>query len=1478
MLSASALSVPAATPRAASATAPTAAKGLTSGSWPFFSVVDGYSISPKLAELLRAAATREDEDAPFLNIPAELLWLGGCRDAPSALLGRRGEPGTATPLKGVARASPSSRVLMSAAEALMVDPDAPRPGRRRLRYKITPVSREGTRAAFASATLGSLTPLSGSTGSTTPFISLFTKDDAAAIASPLAVAGITAVPPSSGGAMLCFATPKSPLSGAEPAATAALLRGSSFATTGSLRSSDAPSALMAAIVTGSSHTGPDALPPLSPFTPSDSYGGSGQQVELPLCGFQGVSAYSHHVLEQHMPVSSRGCSSRAASAAATTSLLRLARRAASVASAQSVSDCTDAPYHFEDLFGYAAASSLGEDGDVLRDTPCAGNFSCDVFEDGNMCEAVGGNGCDEDSSCRGLIQIRGRRVVATGAMPSAAGSASRLSPRQQLTRLQGQCDVHTCATAALKAGGPAARSLTAAHAPSGRTARRGPMSLMHTIAGSDSVSSYGSVVGGSTGLSTFARSTLTAPQQVLAWPGVLPRPLSTETQSGASGSDHLLGGSGSVTTESSISAPDLPVFVPTSGSACLLGAAAFDSGAGGRPLHPQLGRRAAPARKRELCTAADTIARPAQRPHSSHWHAGGDGRSGRSGGGSLHRPLSDPQGAPAGTQDCIKQTQSSSVAEGRTRSAESSSDVSGWGRVSDGGEDSNGQNATSGGGKNGRCRPCSAPWVRRITCPPPLHLRSLSGRSWKLAKTPPAAAEDSHAADAHAGDGGETGSREIEAFAALLPPTPSQTSPSLALATPSTTVAAVAEGSQRGWPPAHGSTAPSPSSRRHREDRRSYHQHELQQNWHFRLLCVCAPYSVFVVLLALTTFVATHVVSEGVGSTSPGERHTYGLPDLVACMENVTLPSTLPNEICTCWHIEDSDRPPCAAVKFADHAESLAALSCVFPTASGPRNEAHCIPLRRSDKLGNLSAVAAATKQAVPITDNGRRDDRESGHKPLVSRPARLSGENSRIVLRGDRDTVQATRTRRSTTGGHLPPFAGERTLSRHTRPSATTPSKLDESTHEDLPRRREESTAGAAEAGAAAPFADVEVPSGYAFGGFGYATQFLAAAYLDSEHANERKEANTPARVYAIEPNLRDTLSPPFPLTKAPSAMSGDGVPRMAHALSIVYSWRKAITRADGSNSRVSRWRIVSEPYEHCSGMCVHPLYGRGRAESSFLSCRLDADALLLGYLELDAARATPQARSRVALLVPRRPTKSLRPDAGTPRQQRGGGEQHDSMEVGIFARRWVIHFQQPERRYRKLCKTQPTDGDDPPSSNISGAASADDDAVGGDEGAVPPGGGKVCWMPCLCPDSGASVPTILNVSDDIVAAALRVIDLHSCTADVHHRTQEPGINISGPDADVDAHGTAACFSCGSRGSLNTSSALPAARQYERLLGGGRRTFAPAVFREFLADGQGTAVDVSSVRVSSNFTAMVVIGAAPLRRGRGGRHKVAKR
>ncbi|TPP49117.1 hypothetical protein CGC21_0450 [Leishmania donovani] len=1377
VLSASALSVPAATPRATSATTPTTVKGLTSGSWPFCSVVDGCGISPKLAELLRAAATREDEDAPFMNIPAELLWLGGRRDAPSALLGRRGEPGTTTPLNGVTRASPSSRVFTSAAEALMVDPDAPRPARRRLSYKITPAPRECRSAAFASAALGPLTPLSGST---TPFISLFTKDDTATTASPLAVACMTAAPPSPGGAMLCFSTPKSPLSGAEPAVTAALLRGSSLAAPRCLRSSDAPSTLMAAIVTASSHAGPGALPPLSPFTPTDPHGGGSQHIELPL-GFQGFSAHSHHVLEQRMPVNSRGCSSRAASAAATTSLLKLARQAASVASAQSVSDCTDAPYHFEDLLDDATASSLVEDDDVLRDTPCGGDFSCDVFEDGKVCEAVDDNGCDEDSSCRGLLQIRGRRVVATGAMPCAAGPASRLSPRQQLTCLQGQCDVRSCATAALNADGPATRSLTAAHAPSLGTASRVHMSLMHTTAGSDSASSYGSVGGGSTGLSTFARSTMTAPQQVLALQWGLPRPLSTQTRSGATGSGHLLDGSRSATTESSISAPDLPVFVPTSCPACLLGAAAFDSDAGGRPLHPRLGKHATPSRERELGTAADTIAKPAQRPRSSHRHAGSDGRSGCSGGGGLHRPLKHSHGAPAGTQDRIEQTHSSSVAEGRTRSAESSSDVSGWGRVSDVGEDSDGQNATSGGGENGRCRPCSAPWVRRITRPPPLHLRSLSGRPWKLARSPPEAGEEGHVADAHAGDGGETGSREIETFAALLPPTPRQTSPSLSLATPSTTVAAVAEGPQRGWPPVHArhatavtlATSPSKATKH-------------AQKWS------AVPRG------------GAHG-SAGVVSISPAERHTYGLPDLLACTENVTLLSALPNEIFTCWRIEDPGRPPCAAVKFADLAESLAALSCVSLSVSESCDEARCIPLRRSDKLGNLSTVAAATRHAVPITDNGRRDDREDGHKALDSKPARISVENSRIVSRANRNTAKAARTRRSTTGARLPPFAGERTLLRHTRPSATTASKLDESAHEYLPRRREESAAGAAKTGAAAPFADLKVPLGYAFGCFGYATEFFAAAYLDSEHTSERKGPNTSACVYAIEPNLRDTRSPPFPPTKTPSAMSGDGAPHIAHALPIFHSWRKVITRADGSNSRVSRWQILSDPCEHSSAMCVHPFYGCGCAEPSFLSCRLDADPLLLGYLESDVACATPQARSHVALLV------------------------------GIFARSWVIHLQQPERRYRRLRKTQPTDGDGPPSSNTSGAAS---------------------W---LCPDSATSVPTILNVSDDAVQATLRAIDLH-------HRTQEPGIHISSPDTDVDAHGMAASFSCGSRGSLNTSSALPAARQYKRPLGSGRCTFAPAVFRKFLADGQRMAVDAAAwtaATVPAAVTYLVLAGLA---------------
>ncbi|GET86163.1 hypothetical protein, conserved [Leishmania tarentolae] len=1069
-LTASALSAPPTTPTT------------INGSRPLCSVVGGCGISPKLAELLHAVATQEDEDAPCLNIPGELLYRGSSCDARSALRGGRGELDTTTPLKSVMRAcptgppstagcgrrsSPLSRAVISAAETLMVDPDAPWPGRQHWRYKITQASREGRCGASTAAALRPLTPLSGTTGSTTPFISLVTNDDVPTTASPLAVARTTTVspsitsPPSSSGAMLCFSTPKSPLSGADPAINSAALRGSTFAVTRSLRSSDAPSSFLVSTGTGCSHAAPDAPPPPSPFTPSDSHGGGGgggQHMEASRC-FQGFAAYSHHLLEQQIPLSTHGRSAQAAS------LLELVRRAASVASAQSMSDSTDAPYLLEGLLDDTTATSLGEDDDLLRDTSCGEDFSCDVFEDGKMCEAV-----------------------AKGALPplAADGSVSELSPCQQLTCLPGHRDVRTGATAgSFNADGLAARSPTAAHAPPVRTTRRLHMSLVYTTATSDTASSHGSGGGGSTGLSTFDRSTRAAPQQVFAVHGALPCPPSAQARNSASGSSCLLARSSSVTTESSISAPNLPVFVPTSYSACLLGAAPFDSGAGGRPFHSCASRCATPFHETELCTAADITARAAQRPHSRHRHAGNKNRNGCSGGVSLQRPLSDPQGALGGAQNSIKQPHSSSRAERHLQSAESSRNVSGWGRGSDGKE-------------NDRCGPFSAPWMRRIALPPRRHLCSLSSVPCSLASTSLAVTEEGHAGDAHVGDGCAIGSQALATCATPLPFSPCQGPPALLPVTPHTGVVRVADGPESGSSSAHGRqttvvtlasplneatknaqnraalsragahgrAALSPLSGCDRERKRSCHRHELQQNWLLRLLRLRAPYVVLVGLLTLTVFVATQVVSEGVVLNSLAARDTYGLPDLDTCMEDVMLLYFVQHESVTCTHSKDLARPCRGVAKDADLTKSMSVHSCVGMIASVLRDEARYIP--------------------------SQRGAREGGSRVLNSTWVCIGVESSRIVLRGWRETAQEARTQPRTTCDPLQSFAEKCALLRHSILSTPTASKCNESAHENPPWYQDEVTAGTvtlsgtggAKTCAAAPLGNVVAHSGYAVDG----------------------------------------------------------------------------------------------------------------------------------------------------------------------------------------------------------------------------------------------------------------------------------------------------------------------------------------------------------------------------------------------------------
>ncbi|AIN95845.1 hypothetical protein LPMP_080360 [Leishmania panamensis] len=1055
-----------------------AAMERTSASRATCRVVAGCRISPKLTELLRAAATREDGDAPFLDVPAEVLLLESSCGTPSTQHTRRGEPATAAPLQGIAhaypteppltatsgahrRTSPSSPASISAAEALMVDPDAPRSSRQHLSYKIHAAPRNGTNSARTS---GVLAPLSGTA---TPPTSPFTKSGARTPASSPVVAYRTTAPPSItspvsfGGAMLILLTPKSSLSGAEVEVTPALLLGGGTAVTPSVHPSAAQSPGVAATTTSSFSAATGALRPLPSSTPSNAHGG-GQHVEVPLC-FQGFAVYRHNQLERHISVSSRGRSSPAASAAVTTSVLERSRRTSSVASALSMSGFTDAPYDFDGFLDGAAVSFVGEADDLHGDPLYNGNDSGDTYEDGEGYRMVDDNDDDGDGSCHDVVQRRQRKVVMKGAMPPAAAVAAseseselELSQGQELTSMQWNGNVYTCATANFNVSGPVTRIPIAAHASSSRTERHLRISLMHTTGRSNSASSCGSGGGGSMRLSTFDRTTLTMPQKLFASQGALLRSLSTQTHISTSGGSHRLAGVRSGTAESPSSAPDLPMFVSTSYSPCsgsAAAAAAGGSGAGDRFLPPQVGKGSTCSWERVRCTPAGTVARPATRHCSTRWHGYNDSRTTRRLSGSLHRPLSNLLDTPGGAPKRVQQTRSSSGAEGRTWSSERCGEGRGRGR------DRDRPSRASSGGENISCNRSSAQWKRFVIRPPPLHLCNTSSRRRRHALGSPAAADghadgDDRAADLH----------ECATSASLLPPPSRQALSWQSPATSSTTTGAAAEGQERDLHSAHvrgttmvtpvplphedimhtqnrstmplgganGSKVPRPLSCSHREQGQCHHRHGPHRDWHLRLPRLTLPYGTLGVLLTMATLVVAHVIVQCILSNSLTGRHTYVFSELVLFVEDFTLLPVMSCEVFTSSRSKDPARPSlrdlhwtppksitrllCAVIQFMDLTESVPTLSHASQSPSEPRDEKRCAPLRCDDNLGNLSAVAVPTEQPQPITDGNW----EGEHSMLDSSMVCISTNSSSIAFRGDIEAAHVTGTRTGIAGGLL--------------------------------------------------------------------------------------------------------------------------------------------------------------------------------------------------------------------------------------------------------------------------------------------------------------------------------------------------------------------------------------------------------------------------------------------------------------------------
>jgi hypothetical protein len=679
---------------------------------------------------------------------------------------------------------------------------------------------------------------------------------------------------------------------------------------------------------------------------------------------------------------------------------------------------------------------------------------------------------------------------------------------------------------------------------------------------------------------------------------------------------------------------------------------------------------------------------------------------------------------------------------------------------------------------------------------------------------------------------------------------------------------------------------------------RWYHR-RFSSTWRCRLLWILLPYGIFVAMLALATFVATHIVAQGIVSHSWNELHTYMRSELVAFMEEVTLMPVMAGEIMTGRRTKDAahpmptdpPRPPianvsralCAALKFTDLRKSMVSLTYASVSSSDPRDDVVYVP-----RIGNSGIAATAGPARSPDTVA----DDMTHVTAALAHPWSASGANGTRI--GGAKVAQ----------DDICPYI------------VTEMSDVD---------GRNGSLRSSTAAASNTLESDPELQTAFAFCDAGNSTNYFVVASRESVRRSQRDRLKQATVFYAVNASTLDVAHPLRKIRQTPPCYDGNTHARFSHVLPIVHAWKEAVARRDGSQLRVARWWISSEPFEHSSVMYVHPFYEYGRREPSYVSCRIDAEALLRGYLahqrQQQQSKKDAPTQARVMLLVPRRQRQAKRMSPVMEGWHAASPPLMDArattpVEARILARSWALDMEQEARRAAATLPERPRRT--PP---MSGAASATlascstraecedryaglrlsttevaeecrselstfsrtaaepennnsnhshDINVGGDEFDNPQ------WLPWALRDRRTVVPHLDDVGDALTQAALTVVDVQAYAAKMHARLNELFVDGSANDAPVrkthwrdvreiatqnlrgalSAHGGAAATTLPQPDNATDYAEAGAAPK----LGDGRRTFMPSVFREFYFNGQRAAVSVSAVQLRSNFTAMVVL------------------
>ncbi|KPA74752.1 hypothetical protein ABB37_09047 [Leptomonas pyrrhocoris] len=602
---------------------------------------------------------------------------------------------------------------------------------------------------------------------------------------------------------------------------------------------------------------------------------------------------------------------------------------------------------------------------------------------------------------------------------------------------------------------------------------------------------------------------------------------------------------------------------------------------------------------------------------------------------------------------------------------------------------------------------------------------------------------------------------------------------------------------------------------------------------HFRLLWILLPYGVFVAMLAVGMFVATHVVAQETVSHTWSELHTYMRDELVAFMEEVTLLPVMSGEMLTSQRTRnaahprptDPRRPPivnvsrglCAALKYTDLGKLMVTLTYVSLSSADATNNtaggaATLQPhARRTELEGDADPKELTLRTRRSETDGSGSD---AGASEVEWRTAFAfcdASYSADYFLAGAREAVRA----RQRDEGELNKAADFYSINMLTMDVVQPPVKM-----------RIARSPPHFDGNAAARVAHV-LPIVQAW-------KAAVERNDGSESSVERWLISSPGPL--ASPHLT-YVHPFYEYGRAePSAV---WCRMKAAALLRSYVKHQQLQHAHSPSSITAKVMLLvprrQQPPPQLGGVRDRVLRGVSDAPIT------EADIIARSWA-LDTGREVRRSSGA----SPVTPTHTTDPSPNT--TPAAPPRALDECAENITDRGHAPAALSSELRSLR-CEGE--DAEHTATSSLSAAA-----ADGADGGVSDHPG----WLPWLVHDaSPLAGPRLDDVGDALMQAALGVVNVSAYAAEMYERRGAPFSPGTAVASDVPPHTTARHSEGGS------------------LQGAGQRTVMPAVFREFYFAGQRAAVSVAAVQLQSNFSVMMVV-VTPLSAAEGGRCETMQR